>query len=213
MAAKSEQCEHLVARKSKSPDFYLVLDFEATCDDKNPPKPQEIIEFPVVMVNARTMRTDSVFHTYVRPTVHPQLTPFCVQLTGITQEMLIGQPTLAEALGKFDDWYKTNGLLDPSISSVFVTCGNWDLKTMLPNQCHHFKIPRPGYFDKWLNIKKLFETSTGVKAKGMMSMLRHFDLELEGRHHSGIDDSKNIARILKKLLQMYPINSTTLNKE
>ena len=192
----------------KSPDFYLVLDFEATCDDKNPPSPQEIIEFPVVMLNARTMRTDSVFHTYVKPTVYPQLTPFCIRLTGITQEMLIGQPTLAEALDKFDDWYKTNGLLDPSVSSTFVTCGDWDLKTMLPNQCRHFKIHRPGYFDKWINIKKLFETSTGVKAKGMTFMLKHFDLELEGRHHSGIDDSKNIARILTKLVR--PANDPKL---
>ena len=201
MAAKSDL--------PKSLNFYLVLDFEATCDDKNPPKPQEIIEFPVVMVNARTMRTDSVFHTYVRPTVHPQLTPFCIQLTGIKQDMLIGQPTLAEALDKFDAWYKANGLFDPAVSSSFVTCGDWDLKTMLPNQCRHFKISRPGYFDKWVNIKKLFETSTGVKAKGMPFMLRHFDLELEGRHHSGIDDSKNIARILTKLVQMYPhIHST-----
>ena len=82
MAAKSEECEDLAVKLDlqKPPDFYLVLDFEATCDDKNPPRPQEIIEFPVVMVNARTMTTDSVFHTYVRPTVHPQLTTVALKV-------------------------------------------------------------------------------------------------------------------------------------
>ena len=35
-------------------DSFVVLDFEATCDEARPPKPQEIIEFPVVLVDART---------------------------------------------------------------------------------------------------------------------------------------------------------------
>ena len=33
-------------------DHLIVLDFEATCDDVNPPSPQEIIEFPSVLVDA-----------------------------------------------------------------------------------------------------------------------------------------------------------------
>ena len=33
----------------------------------------------------------------------------------------------------------------------------------------------------------------------MKTMLRDLHLELEGRHHSGLDDSKNIAKILKTL--------------
>lgn len=31
------------------------------------------------------MEVDSAFHSYIRPVAHPQLTPFCVQLTGIIQ--------------------------------------------------------------------------------------------------------------------------------
>lgn len=34
----------------------------------------------------------------------------------------------------------------------------------------------------------------------MVDMLKTFNLELEGRHHSGIDDVHNIARCLKALL-------------
>ena len=188
-------------------DYYLVLDFEATCDDKTVrslPEPQEIIEFPVIKVNARTLKTEAVFHTYVQPTAHPQLTPFCTELTGITQDKVEGQPTLAETLENFHAWYKDNGLLDPSVSSSFVTCGDWDLKIMLPQQCRHFNLLRRPYFHQWVNIKRVFQRVTGEKPKGMLFMLNHFGLELEGRHHSGIDDSRNITRVLVKLAQLYP---------
>ena len=192
------------SKNPKALDYYLVLDFEATCDDKKPPKPQEIIEFPVLMVNARTLETDAVFHKYVSPTAHPQLTPFCTRLTGITQAMVEGCPTLAETLQMFDTWYNEKGLADPSVSSAFVTCGNWDLETMLPSQCSYFDIPRPRYFNQWVNIKKIFERATNKWPKGMPSMLNYFGLVLEGRHHSGIDDCRNIARILTKLVEIYP---------
>lgn len=38
---------------------------------------QEIIEFPILKLNGRTMEIESTFHMYVQPVVHPQLTPFC----------------------------------------------------------------------------------------------------------------------------------------
>ena len=192
-------------------DYYLVLDFEATCDDHHPPSPQEIIEFPVLKVNAASMQTESVFHTYVLPMAHPNLTPFCTSLTGITQDMLEGQPTLPDILRNFHSWLETNGLLHPSVSFAFVTCGDWDLKTMLPSQCKHFNIPIPNYFRRWINIKVVFKNLTGCKAKGMLAMLNHFKLSLDGRHHSGIDDSKNIAKILGKLAEIDPNILPTTN--
>ena len=185
-------------------DYFLVLDFEATCEDKAKMKPQEIIEFPVLKVNAQTMKVESTFHSYVQPTAHPILTPFCTELTGITQEMVNGQPILQEVLKEFHKWMSVNGLLDPSVNSCFVTCGDWDLKTMLPSQCKNFKLSIPHYFRRWVNIKRIFEEATGEKNKGMPGMLRHLGLQLEGRHHSGIDDSRNIAHILAKLAEIQP---------
>ena len=136
-------------------DYYLVLDFEATCDERKQPKPQEIIEFPVLKVNARTFKTESVFHTYVLPTVNPILTPFCTEITGITQDMIAGKPSLAEVLRSLHAWMESNGLLDPRVSSCFVTCGDWDLKTMLPGQCKYFYIPVPDYFRRWMCLSEL----------------------------------------------------------
>ena len=38
--------------------------------------PQEIIELPTVLVDARTMEVVDEFQLYCRPVHHPQLTPF-----------------------------------------------------------------------------------------------------------------------------------------
>ena len=53
---------------SVSNNFYYnaklcVLDFEATCDEQKKIYPIEIIELPVLKINARTFQCESIFHT------------------------------------------------------------------------------------------------------------------------------------------------------
>ncbi|CAF1323443.1 unnamed protein product [Adineta steineri] len=183
-------------------DYFLVLDFEATCDDEKKITPSEIIEFPVLKINGRTFECESTFHSYVSPTVHPQLTKFCTELTGITQDMVTNQPTLDVVLQRFHTWLQKENLLDPQVKSIFVTCGDWDLKTMLPNQCDYFKFERARYFNEWINIKRPYNEVLGKKQRtGMMEMLHGLNIQHTGRHHSGIDDCRNIAEILKVLAQ------------
>jgi ERI1 exoribonuclease 3 len=52
------------------------------------------------------------------------------------------------------------------------------------------------HFKKWLNIKNAFKRFTESKAGGMIKMMTKFNLKLEGKHHSGIDDCHNIGRIV-----------------
>ncbi|XP_011801344.1 PREDICTED: ERI1 exoribonuclease 3 isoform X3 [Colobus angolensis palliatus] len=207
--------------------YFLVLDFEATCD-KPQIHPQEIIEFPILKLNGRTMEIESTFHMYVQPVVHPQLTPFCTELTGIIQAMVDGQPSLQQVLERVDEWMAKEGLLDPNVKSIFVTCGDWDLKVMLPGQCQYLGLPVADYFKQWINLKKgsspraasgascyqseeaqRKENTPGVKAysfamgcwpkNGLLDMNKGLSLQHIGRPHSGIDDCKNIANIMKTL--------------
>ena len=182
-------------------EYFLVLDFEATCDDGVQMAPQEIIEFPVLKINAKTLQTEATFHQYVQPRVHQQLTPFCTELTGIIQDMVDGKPYIEEVLEKFHTWLEENDLFNPEKTFIFVTCGDWDLKTMLASQLRYFGVERKPYFNKWINIKKPFADSTNEYPKGMMGMLRKLNITHVGRHHSGIDDCKNIGNILVRLLQ------------
>ena len=75
---------------------------------------------------------------------------------------------------------------------------------MLPKQCEYFRLPIPQYFRKWINVKCLFSNVTHVRARGMPGMLEHLRLPLKGRHHSGIDDCRNIAKIITALAQKNP---------
>lgn len=187
--------------QSQNFDYFLVLDFEATCEKNKKIVPQEIIEFPVLKVNGKTFDVEAQFHQYVCPQVGTELSSFCTELTGIIQDMVDGQPDLATTLQSFNKWMEEQGLLDESTKSIFVTCGDWDLKTMLPKQCSYFGLMYPGYLKRWINIKKPFSIVTGRYPKGMMPMFDDLDLEHVGRHHSGIDDCRNIANILKALGQ------------
>ncbi|GAB1600624.1 ERI1 exoribonuclease 3-like [Argonauta hians] len=193
-------------------DYYLVLDFEATCDNSRRIEPQEIIEFPVLKVNSKTLETEAKFHRYVKPQIYPSLTPFCIELTGIIQDMVENESTLENVLKDFDQWMLENNLLQSDKNFVFVTCGDWDLKTMLPNQCQYFNLERQSYFSHWINIKKIFANSTSKWPRGLLNMLEHFNLRHIGHHHSGIDDCLNISNILCKLIKNgYQIQRTDVS--
>jgi inhibitor of KinA sporulation pathway (predicted exonuclease) len=84
---------------------------------------------------------------------------------------------------------------------IFVTCGNWDLKKALPLYCKYLNIRVPSYFENWCNIKDIFYQFYGTKGGGMANMLKILGLELEGKHHSGLDDCYNIAKIAKRICE------------
>uniref|UniRef100_A0A1I8HUC6 Exonuclease domain-containing protein n=1 Tax=Macrostomum lignano TaxID=282301 RepID=A0A1I8HUC6_9PLAT len=185
MASKASQSgfkfDASIAIPKQNFNYFLVLDFEATCQEGPKIFPQEIIEFPVLKVNAQTLATEATFHKYVQPRVHKELTSFCTK--------------------DFHNWMQQEGLLDQSTASAFVTCGDWDLNVMLPSQCAHFGIPLPLYMTRWINIKRVFSDVMGrYPRQDLMEMLRLLNLAHQGRHHSGIDDVRNIANILGELV-------------
>ncbi|MCY1012620.1 exonuclease domain-containing protein [Nannocystis pusilla] len=182
-------------------DRVVVLDFEATCDSSNPPSPQEVIEFPSVLVSLRDREVVDSFSTFVRPVHHPTLSAFCTELTTIRQQDVDGAPVFADVLAAHRAWLEGHGLFDSQGRERFalVTCGDWDLQTMLPVQCAAAGIPigsLPRAYRRWINIKKIFlDVLKKAKTTGMPAMLQALGLELQGTHHRGIDDCHNIARL------------------
>ena len=63
----------LVSQTHQNPyalDYLCVLDFEATCEQVNPPDYiHEIIEFPVLLLNIHTLEIVSEHVRHLRPTV------------------------------------------------------------------------------------------------------------------------------------------------
>ncbi|CAH8679521.1 unnamed protein product [Schistosoma rodhaini] len=181
--------------------YFMVLDFEATCEQDRKLPVAEIIEFPVLMINASTLQTEAVFHRYVRPTINPVLSDFCTELTGIIQSMVDDQPDLSTVLKIFNSFLDANNLNTIPYQFAFVTCGDCDLKTMLPRQCKALGIDVPDYFKQWINLKQVYCNVMGQFPFGMMSMLSGLNIKHTGRHHSGIDDCHNIANILRELIR------------
>lgn len=175
----------------------VILDFEATCDDGATPDPQEVIEFPSVLLSLETLATRDEFVSFVRPVHHPELTTFCREFTGIRQEDVDAAEPFPQVLAKHTDWLR--GLED----WAFALCGDWDLGTMFPAQCRTSGldyIPLP--YRQWVNLKHTFAGAFGLKkGPGMAGMLQTLGLELQGHHHRGIDDCRNIARIACELVR------------
>ncbi|MCO5557857.1 hypothetical protein L7F22_011429 [Adiantum nelumboides] len=86
---KNEMLASTSSMTAQEFDYVVVIDFEATCDkNMEKLKPQEIIEFPSVLVDCHRLTLGDYFQTYVRPERHPTLTDFCSHLTGIQQEQV-----------------------------------------------------------------------------------------------------------------------------
>jgi inhibitor of KinA sporulation pathway (predicted exonuclease) len=173
---------------------YLIIDLEATCssDAAIPRDQREIIEIGAVLQNARTFEIDSEFQTCVRPIRHPQLTDFCTQLTGITQSHIASAPTFPSALQQLNDWLA--GFDD----TLFCSWGDYD-RSQLLQDCRFHEVPYP-LSSQHLNLKSQFALTLGIrKEPGLPTALQRLSLTFQGTHHSGLDDARNMARIIRKL--------------
>jgi 3'-5' exoribonuclease 1 len=184
--------------------YLAVCDVEATCEESGfKGYEHEIIEFPVVVVDLESGEIHDEFHSYVRPTVNTTLSDFCTRLTGITQPQIDTSPALPEVLAQFEEWRVDKGLeySEEGRNFAFAADGPWDLRYFLHGECSRKGIAKAAYFDKWVNVKQLFADFYQTKTCKIHKMLEKQGMRFEGRLHSGIDDTRNIARIAIRLRQ------------
>ncbi|MCO5551356.1 hypothetical protein L7F22_004857 [Adiantum nelumboides] len=186
-------------------DYLVVLDFEATCDESMETiQPQEIIEFPSVLLDCRTLTLGDRFQTYVRPHFHPILTPFCKHLTGIQQEQVDKGISLQEAIHRHDQWLEHKGIKGKKFAILI--WGDWDCKFMLNKECKLKGLYMPEYFNRWINLK--LYASKGRRC-GLREAVEAFGLNWTGRAHCGLDDATNTAKLASELMRQGIILTTT----
>lgn len=207
--------------------YYIVVDYEATCEEKDPNYFNEIIEFPLVLlsVDQRNQRMSLVdtLRIFVRPTINPKLTDFCVKLTGITQQQVDSGVTLSEAFIIVHKWLQSHNLVNCEFEEMisddiyctneknivalqklpfaFITDGPYDFYNFLHRECQEKNIRKPIYYSRWINIRRSFYDFYDVKAVSLIKMLNHLNMCFQGNHHSGLDDSLNIAKIAMKIVE------------
>ncbi|MFO7904156.1 MAG: exonuclease domain-containing protein [Planctomycetota bacterium] len=175
-------------------DYYLVIDLEATCCDSEtvPQGETEIIEIGAVMADARSLQPVDEFGAFVRPVRHPILTEFCSQLTSITQQQVDGAMGFPDVLVGLIQWAAAYP------NHLFSSWGEYDRK-QLARDCSFHRVRYP--FEDHLNVKRCFAKAMGLrKPDGMAPALRRVGLPLQGTHHRGIDDARNIVRLLPYIL-------------
>ncbi len=175
-------------------DYLMCLDFEATCWDGNNTR-HEIIEFPSVVVDCKKLKIINRIEQFVKPKNDIELTDFCKNFTSITQAQVDSGIPLKEALRNHWNFVKKYP------NSILVTCGDWDLKTMLYNDAKVNNLTVFDYYNTWINIKIAYNNLYNTRSGGMDKMMEKINLVFEGRQHRGIDDSYNLARICIKMLE------------
>ncbi len=173
------------------PRYFLIVDFEATCanDGTLRREEMEIIEVGAVMVDGGSLAPLSEFQSFVRPVRHPVLTRFCSELTSIMQTDVDAASTLPEVVERWSAW------ADPFNECVFSSWGSYD-HNQLVQDCRFHDIEMP-FVREPVNLKAEFSARLNIRRRmGMKEALSRAGLTLHGTHHRGIDDARNIARLL-----------------
>lgn len=169
---------------------YLIIDLEATCcnDGSFPRHEMEIIEIGAVMVCSGTHQNVDEFQTFVRPIRHPTLTIFCKELTSITQQQVESAVAFVDAFSALTTW------ADGFAPYTFCSWGDYD-RRQFQSDCKFSGIPYT--LGDHINLKQQFTVATGASRRmGLAKALQKAGLSFDGTHHRGIDDARNIARLV-----------------
>lgn len=175
-------------------DKIIVVDIEATCWKNEPPpnEEQEIIEIgvcPIDIASGDVLEKESIL---VKPE-RSRVSEFCTQLTTLTQEQVDSGVSFDKACSLLRDKYIAH-------QRIWASYGEFD-KNQFQRQCERRSLRYP-FSNRHINVKTWLALMYALEREiGMEKALERLNLPLEGTHHRGGDDAKNIARILSKLME------------
>lgn len=180
---------------AKRLDKIVVVDIEATC--WNGPVPagmqNDIIEIGICLLDVESGEISDTKGIMVKPE-RSEISPFCTELTTITPELIAAEGiSFKDACKQLRSQYDTK-------SRAWASFGAYDQK-LFQKQCAELGVTYP-FGASHINVRPLFALKNKLKEElGMAGALDMLGLPLEGTHHRGVDDARNIAKILSRLLQ------------
>lgn len=183
--------------ESRMHRYLAVVDFEATCTDRNdfPVEEMEIIEFGIVVLDLmNNLKVVDEYASFVKPVLHPELTPFCTALTSIRQADVDAAPSfqkvsheVAELLSQYHEW-------------SWASWGNSD-RNLIEQDARRAKIEPclpPGLHT---NFKAFFSSIHNLgKQMGLKKAVELCGLQWTGTHHRAISDARNLAALSSYVL-------------
>lgn len=167
---------------------YIIVDLEATCWQGKRLGKNETIEIGAVLVNEHK-EIISEFKQFIKPSMHPTLSEFCTELTSIQQSDIDHAPRFPEAIESFLEWCKQGGQ-----DYVLCSWGRYD-KNQFESDCILHEMDTQ-WTQKHISLKHQYTDINHLKRHvGMKGALWKEDFTLEGTHHRGIDDARNITKV------------------
>jgi len=180
-------------KETKIGKQYVIFDLEATCWEEKNDQVKEIIEIGAVRLNG-DLEISGIFSEFVRPTINPELTEFCKTLTFIKQEEVDSAEIFSEAVGNFEKWIFSSGQ-----DVKLVSWGYYDKNQLLQESVLKkyagdiIKLLEKEH----MSLKHEFARARKERTCGMKRALEKLNIPLDGTHHRGIDDARNIAKIFR----------------
>lgn len=175
---------------------FIIFDLEATCWDQWEKKDNETIEIGAVMVN-ENKQIISEYVQFIKPTKYPILSDFCKNLTSIRQEDVDHAPLFPVAIEDFKSWIGVDGQ-----DYVLCSWGFYDRKQFESDSAlHHLDT---SWIQNHISLKHQHGQIRHLKrAIGMQNALELEGFRLDGTHHRGIDDARNITKIFLKYFESW----------
>lgn len=186
----------------------LVIDVESTCWEPPEVQPKgeisEIIEIGIAVVNIKELTITDNASILIKPQ-KSKVSKFCTKLTTLTQAQVDKGVTFKQAMDILKDKYKSE-------NRTFVSWGDYDRK-MFERNSKDYGVRYP-FGPRHMNLKNSFTMLHGMAAEpGLDQALEHLGMDLQGTHHRGIDDAKNIARIFIHTLAKFRSGSNHPDEE
>lgn len=191
--------------------YLLAIDLEATCDEypeglteaerasyalQVTREEMETIEIGVAVLDMHDdFKQVGHFGQFIRPVLHPVLTPFCTGLTTITQEDVdtaAGYDQVGAQLEAFMASYQADGYM-------WCSWGEYDAK-QLEGDALRLGVKAMLAGVPHTNVKKWHWKIHHCRAMGLQAAVVASGLEWRGQCHRGIDDATNLGHLLRQML-------------
>ena len=174
-------------------DQIIVIDVEATCWEGHPPanEESEIIEIGLCVMDVQRGERIGRERIVVKPS-RSRVSPFCTQLTGLTQAEVETGRSFGDACRYLGQHYHTR-------QRTWASYGDYD-RRQFERQCQRDTVPYP-FGPTHLNVKNLCALRYPLEHEvSLAKALEHCGRRFDGTPHRGVDDAWNIAGLLILLL-------------
>ena len=182
---------------------YIIMDLEWNNAYMKSTKKfiNEIIEIGAVKLNEQLEIVDT-YSELIKPSVSKKLRTRIKDLTHITnEEVLTGKP-FEEAITQLEEWVGD--------SSIVMTWGDTDVRTMLANFKSFLKKDRVDFVEKYVDLQRYcqcFINMENVQQAGLSYAAECLQIDAEKYpHHRALDDSLLSAECFKRVYDQEKLN-------